>query len=273
MKTNFNAIISSKNIQKLFIEYSTIETEHKLKKNLCNCFNISYNDFDKIENIRSLYNDCLLKYYPNEASIKANFINKILFNGKTHVTIFELPVGKSRVDLCKINGTSVAYEIKTDFDTLYRLEKQIYDYSLVFEKVYLICTNSTLSKALKILPDYCGIYIYHVSKSGNISFKKYKKAILSPNINSSAQLNILQKKELLSIYKKTIGSSMQKKELIDVILNNYKSEQINLFFKSLLKNRYHDNWNFIRNNHNDILEIDYQWFFKNCISPDIIYNK
>ncbi len=129
MNTYFNAATLSKDIRKLFSEYSTIETDHKLKKNLCNTLNISYNDFDKIENIRSLYNECLLKYYPNEASVKANFINKILLNGKTHVTIFELPVGRSRVDLCKINGTSVAYEIKTDYDTFYRLEKQIYDYS------------------------------------------------------------------------------------------------------------------------------------------------
>ena len=47
--------------------------------------------------------------------------------GKSHVTIFELPVGSSRADLCKINGTSVAYEIKTDLDNFNRLEKQIED--------------------------------------------------------------------------------------------------------------------------------------------------
>lgn len=268
-----DTVIISKNIPKIFAEYSTIQADHKLKKILCDFFNVSDNKFDEVKNIRSLYNNYLLKYYPNETNIKANFVNKILLNGKTHVSIYELPVGRSRVDLCKINGTSIAYEIKTDLDNLSRLKKQIYDYSLVFEQIYLICSNATMQEAEKILPDYCGIYIYNVKKNGNITFYKYKKASHSPYIDAFTQLNILQKKELLSIAKIKINPSIPKNDLIDIVLNSYKPEEINFLFKSLLKKRYRDNWNFIKINHNNILEIDYQWFFKNCISPDIIYKK
>ena len=63
------------------------------------------------ENIHKIYNRIILNYYPNEICIKSSFIKQILMNGKKHVTIFELPVGSSRADLCKINGESIAYEI------------------------------------------------------------------------------------------------------------------------------------------------------------------
>lgn len=273
MNFNFNINIFSKNINELFNNYSTIESNHKLKILLCNFFDVPSNYFDNIENIKPIYNYFILKYYPNETTIKANFINKELLKGKTHVTIFELPVGESRVDLCKINGTSIAYEIKTELDNFNRLGKQIYDYSLVFEKVFLICSSESVSHTLDILPEYCGIYIYNITKTGNVSFKLYRKANLSPNVNSSKQLSILTKKELLNISKAQNKLSLTKEELLLDILNNNSFKQINLLFKTILKNRYKKNWTFIKNNHEEILEIDYQWFFKNCVAPSLIYNK
>lgn len=90
-------------------------------------------------------------YYPNEATIKANFIDKVLFPlNPANISIFELPIGNSRVDMCKVNGHSAAYEIKTDLDTFDRLEGQLSDYFDVFETVYVV----TSEKRWQELPSY-----------------------------------------------------------------------------------------------------------------------
>src|SRR5690625_2508078 len=93
---------------------------------------------------RAFINNFVLHHYPNETVIKSSFINNVLNRYKDYVVIFELNVVNSRLDLCYINRESVAYEIKTELDSTYRLSNQIKDYFKVFEKVYLICFEKDL---------------------------------------------------------------------------------------------------------------------------------
>ena len=58
---------------------------------------------------------------------------------------------------------------------------------------------------------------------------------------------------------------------INEILNKYTVSKINKVFKQNFKNKYKKNWEFLSSNHEEILEIDYQWFFKNNITPSVIY--
>lgn len=102
----------------------------------------------------------MMQKYLNENAIKSSFINKVLLRGKSHVSIFELNVGSSRVYSCKINGTSIAYEIKTDLDNFNRLDKQLNDYLQAFEEVYVICSNNRVNKVKAIILEEVGIYAY-----------------------------------------------------------------------------------------------------------------
>src|ERR1700734_493099 len=54
----------------------------------------------------------------------------------------EFPLGNNRLDLLVINGTSVAYEIKTKYDHLERLPVQTSVYSFAFERVNVVCDPS-----------------------------------------------------------------------------------------------------------------------------------
>lgn len=64
----------------------------------------------------------------------------------------------SRLDLLKINGVTTAYEIKSEFDSLEKLEKQSQDYLKLFEYNYLVVAEKHLEKARLILPASFGIY-------------------------------------------------------------------------------------------------------------------
>lgn len=259
-----------KSAQQLYTHYSTIENTTILYSNLIKNIDSSYLSTMPDENIHKIYNKIIMNYYPNEICIKSSFIKQILLNGRNHVTIFELPVGSSRADLCKINGESIAYEIKTDLDNLTRLKKQIKDYYKIFDKVYIICSESNVENVIKIIPEKCGIYSYKQNKFKNYRFTLVRSAILENEISPLAQLKLIRKCEFFSHF--TLDYSLKNRsEIINYINQNYSSDSINTIFKRIIKQRFQKQWTFLKQNYNDILEIDYQWFYKNQIPPSHIY--
>ena len=67
-----------------------------------------------------------------------------------HIVAFEMVIGESRIDICRINGQSYAYEIKTQYDTFDRLGTQMRDYLKTFEKVYVIVPSNRVSDVRSI---------------------------------------------------------------------------------------------------------------------------
>jgi hypothetical protein len=259
-----------KNAQVLFNSYSTLQSKIVLRNILINTLDSKTLDSFNTQNTREIYNNIILKYYPNELSVKSSFINQVLFKANNHVTIFELPIGSSRIDLCKLNGSSVAFEIKTDLDNLLRLNKQLNDYLEIFEKVYVICSLNKLPDIEKETIPICGIYTYSISKNGNYKFNLYRQALTSKNLNPEKQLNILRKQEITKNF--TDAPFTNREDTTSLILQKYTITKINEIFKEAIKSRYQNQWDFLRNNKTQILEIDYQWFFKNTINPDLIYS-
>lgn len=262
---------SFKSAQALYSNYSTITDNLSLWNHLLKYIDSSFLSALNSENIREIYNKIILKYYPNESCIKAEFLNNILLRGKKHVSIFELPVGSSRVDLCKINGKSFAYEIKSDLDNFTRLSKQLQDYLFIFDYVYVICSENRVYNISDFIPKECGIYTYKITSHGIYHFNLFKKATINTLINSNRQLQLLHKKELLD-YFSFDATEYNKNNAIKAILHKYDSIYINKQFKKALKTRYQKQWDFLKTYKDNILEIDYQWFFKNPINPAIIYN-
>lgn len=256
--------------RELFSEYSILKMPNELEDTFKRLsFKYGFTENTSLD-IREIYNCLITKYYPNEATIKSKFLNDFLFNLKDSITFFEFKLNNSRADLCCIKDKSIAYEIKTDLDNFIRLEKQIYDYSEVFEEVYIICSKDNIINARKLLPDYCGIYTYTISDNSLYKFKREKKATFSSNLNVKKQLDLLTLNELKLSFKK-YSNIDNKQQLINLISSNYSFKYINSKFKKLLKERYKQKWLFIKTNQNQIFDLDYQWFFKNNISPKVIY--
>lgn len=259
-----------KDAQQLYAQYSTIESISVLYNNLIKTIDSSFLSTMTNENIHEIYNKIILNYYPNEICIKSSFIKQILMSGKKHVTIFELPAGTSRADLCKINGESIAYEIKTDLDNFARLQKQINDYYKIFEKVFIICSESNVENIIDLIPKKCGIYSYKQNRQKNYKFTLVRDASLGNEMDSLYQLKLIRKSEFNSNF--TMDTSLRKRsDMINFIVQAYSSDTINQIFKTILKYRFKKQWSFLKQNHNDIFEIDYQWFYKNQIEPSRIY--
>lgn len=69
----------------------------------------------------------------------------------------EFRTGKSKADVVILNGTSTVYEIKSERDTLARLEGQIASYSEVFATINVITSESQYQDVLRATPDSVGV--------------------------------------------------------------------------------------------------------------------
>lgn len=236
----------------MFAAYSTLASNQMLADTLFEKFGFQCDSKD----VRSIINYATVSKYPNETTIKSAFINNVLTKTKNHITIFELNTNNCRVDLCKINGESVAFEIKTDLDNLKRLSNQLTDYLNVFEEVYVICSEDKHNSILEVLPECVGVYTYRINRLGNYVFTKAKDASKEHNLCHLKQLELISKIDKV-------------RYSID---ENSNPDTINSIFKHTLKEKYSRQWDFLISNKDNIYDIDYQWFFRNQIEPNIIYS-
>ena len=82
--------------------------------------------------------------------------------------------GLSRVDIAVANGKLCGYEIKSDADTLERLDSQQKYYNQTFDKVYIVVGKKYENIISDYIPDWWGIYIAYYNKQCNVYFKEKK---------------------------------------------------------------------------------------------------
>lgn len=256
--------------QTLFDGYTTPQSESMLRSLVEASLDAQAVPDDSPCSVRSFINELLMNCYPNESAIKASFVDSVILKQAARaVSIFELPVGDSRVDFCKVNGHSAAYEIKTDLDTFYRLEKQLSDYYDVFDYVYVITSDDRRQSLPDYVPDDCGIYSYHQKRNGRYAFTLRRHSRLNHDLDSEKQLSIMPKRDL--VIESGLDSRRSKESLIAECLDRYNERAVNAMFKSYLKRRYGGRWEYFKSVRPQIFEIDYEWFYHNNLSPAIIY--
>ena len=106
--------------------------------------------------------------------------------------------GQARVDVAVINGQLVAYEIKSDSDTLARLEAQSAIYSLVFDQVYLVSAREHLAKAGKMVPRWWGLLSVS-ERNGKPVIASRRKPGPNPSPDLHAQAQLLWRDEAMAI--------------------------------------------------------------------------
>jgi hypothetical protein len=100
----------------------------------------------------------------HEYVYKAALTHKVLLgihSLKTASMLTEFRVGVCKVDLAIFNGTSTAYEIKSERDSLSRLQAQLKAYREVFAKVYVIAGANHLAEIFASIPSDIGIMTLH----------------------------------------------------------------------------------------------------------------
>ncbi|WP_430968320.1 sce7726 family protein [Spongiimicrobium sp. 2-473A-2-J] len=163
----------------------------------------TYNDF-----FEHLYNSMLLSYR-NEYIYKNTIVNKILLgrhNLNTAIAFNEFRIGKSIADLVLLNGTSVVYEIKTEYDSTDRLLSQINEYRKSFLNVVVVTHYSIAQKYISFFAknNLSNIGLIYFSRR-NTLVERIKPKTDSSHLDISYMFKCLRKGEYSKIIQNYFG--------------------------------------------------------------------
>jgi hypothetical protein len=98
--------------------------------------------------------------YRHEYIYKAALTHRILlgkYSLRTASMLTEFRVGDCKADLAILNGTSRVYEVKSERDSLNRLERQVSAYAKVFAQVYVISAEDHIEGVMRSVPNDVGV--------------------------------------------------------------------------------------------------------------------
>ncbi|MBE9547218.1 MAG: sce7726 family protein [Proteobacteria bacterium] len=104
----------------------------------------------------------LCNNYRSEYVYKNAIANKILLGRhsiNTSTLLNEFRVGNSKADIVIINGDSSVYEVKSEYDSMERLQNQIKSYRTVFDYINIVTHFSQLDKIIKTVDKDIGIIV------------------------------------------------------------------------------------------------------------------
>lgn len=152
----------------------------------------------------------------------------------------KIPRPSARIDLAVVNGKMVGFEIKSDIDSLARLNRQAAAFEQVFDRVCMVTTEKHLSHAMGKIPSWWGVVV--PSRRGNkVVFKPVRSMRRNPTQNNSALLYALTRAELVKILT-AAGLSKghkgkRKDDLIEVILGQLPARALRSEARRVLRLR------------------------------------
>ena len=251
---SYSSVFSSTSFQKLlqYDDYSFLNAkiERFDKPKIGKSIN-TYYDY-----IQFIYR-ALTKQYRNEYVYKNTFVNKLLlekYGVKNTVAINEFRVGNSIADIVLFNGTSKAFEIKTELDSNKRLEGQLTDYTKIFKKCYVITHESLIEKYLRE-NEHIGV-IELIERPKSLVMREVRAARENDHIDADTLIRSIRTPEYKSIVKQYYGElpEMNSFNMFDTcrdLMKQIPNEQLNHLFIEELKKR-KSNAEIIRTFHNEL---------------------
>ena len=98
--------------------------------------------------------------------------------------------GQGRVDMVVVNSAVHGYEIKSNRDSMRRLESQVEKYSKVLERATIVVGDRHLDAALDIVPDWWGVLLFQDGPKSS-RFKSVRRSKKNPLIVSRSLVELL----------------------------------------------------------------------------------
>lgn len=140
---------------------------------------------------------------PGDAEIRPALRSRVvepMSVGENVAVIEELGIcrGQVRVDLAVVNGRLDGYEIKSDRDSLRRLEGQVDLYSKVLDRATLVVGERHLAEAVDSLPAWWGVLRVD-PVSGPMRFEVVRQGDPNPGRDPRALAELLWLEEALAL--------------------------------------------------------------------------
>ena len=182
----------------------------------------------------------------NDIQIRTSFHRSELnpfHNDSQALVIDELGLlhGKSRADIAIINEKLIGFEIKSDVDSLSRLDKQVPIYDKVFDLSSLILTSQHIKEGKNKIPKHWGIILAKKNDLNLICFETIREKNQNPNVDSYSVAQLLWKNEVICFLQEngyTTKSLRQKRSyLYQCLIQDMDPTYLREFIKKSLKAR------------------------------------
>jgi hypothetical protein len=150
----------------------------------------------------------LLRCYRNEYVYKNCFLNDILikqYGLRSTVAFSEFKVGNAIADLALFNGTSKAFEIKTEMDNERRLNNQLEEYAKLFEECFIVVPEDLLTKYEKLITDKVGIVVFAKLDSGRYQMKEMRTAMKNESFDADVMMRSVRCQEYKNMTQEAYG--------------------------------------------------------------------
>ena len=226
--------------------------------NDCSRLNYLFDRYDSNREKEWTYLDYLKHMYSKIAEkyrceyvYKNEIISKLLIEqyGTTDaVAINEFRVRGSIADFALFNGDSKAFEIKTEFDNKKRLDRQIQDYTKLFQKCYIVVPEHLLQQYEECTSKNIGIVALSTTKNSKIVLQTSREATMNKKIDISILMSSIRTEEYKNIVLQYFGKlpvvscyemfekcqkkikQIPQKELQKLFLNEIKKRKSNTRF-------------------------------------------
>lgn len=179
---------------------------------------------DKTKKMIIKLNDPLIR-----ESLSREIFN-IIPNFNKIIEELELGKGESRIDLAVLGKEFIGIEIKSDCDSLARLESQILTYNRSLEKIILIVGEKHALSAKEHIPQWWGYGVATLTNEREVEIKIHRKPKKNPEFFAPALLSLLWKNEAIDLLETkgiTKGvKSLAKWNLVEIITQTFSSKEI-----------------------------------------------
>jgi hypothetical protein len=125
------------------------------------------------------------------------------FSDKEHDLILqEFGCNAARIDVAVVNGALHGFEIKSDCDSLERLDAQITEYSKIFDYVTLVTGNRLYASALRKTPAWWGISLA-IFTDGAVHIREKRRPRQNPHPDALSLAQMLWKKETIQCLRRS----------------------------------------------------------------------
>ncbi len=187
--------------------------------------------------LKQLSTDYRSEYYFKNTIALRRLLGRHSLN--TAVMLSEFRVGRSKADCVIVNGKTTCYEIKSEYDTLNRLDEQLNDYLKLFDEVYVVCSPKNLRAVLEATDERVGVI--ELTKRNYLSEKRSPTPRINP-IDIEILIKSLRKDECLDLVRRTTGQipNVPNSQIIKtckLILKTVDPAQISSGFIDVLKEK------------------------------------
>lgn len=175
-------------------------------------------------------------------ALRALLINQYMEKENEATLIEELGLcqGRARVDIALVKNELHGYEIKSDRDSLTRLDRQIEIYNRIFDQVTLVVGGRHLIKALEIIPKWWGVLQVHPSPSEPF-FDSIRKPRQNPSRDARSIVELLWHEEAINLLEQHNSArgvkSKPRRAVWDRVCETFSIDEISEIVREKLKTR------------------------------------